>query len=225
MSEHQASGEFVELNHVLRDGMRTAPNLPEPAITPHLTREASRKIYAPGTEFTIDRISMVGGTGTYLDAPFHRHPDGADLAGVPLERTVDLPAVVVDVRGAERPAIGVATLEAFDVRGAAVLLHTGDAERFGTPEYTAAPRHLTRAAASWLVERGAALVGIDAANVDDTGDGERPAHTLLLGAGVPIVENLTGLDRLPKAGARFTAVPLRVAAFGTIPVRAFARLP
>ncbi|WP_067475170.1 cyclase family protein [Actinomadura hibisca] len=224
MNQQQASGAFVELNHVVRDGMRTAPNLPEPAVSPYLTREASREIYAPGTEFTIDRISMVGGTGTYLDAPFHRYPDGADLTGVPLERTVDLPAIVIDVRDA-KDAIGVEILEKHDVRGAAVLLYTGDAERFDTPAYTAAPRFLTRAAASWLIEQNVVLVGIDAANVDDTGDGQRPAHTLLLGAGVPIVENLTGLDLLPKTGARFTAVPLRVAGFGSIPVRAFARLP
>lgn len=72
---------------------------------------------------------------------------------------------------------------------------------------------------------GAALVGIDAANIDDMTDPTRPAHTRLLAAGIPIVEHLTGLDQLPPTGARLTAVPLRIHGFGTVPVRAFARIP
>ena len=220
-----AGGRLVELSHVIRAGMSTYPGLPGPAITPYLTREASRERYAPGTEFAIDQITMVGNTGTYLDAPYHRYADGADLSAVPLARTADLPAVVVRVTGAERPGIDVGELAALDVRGAAVLLHTGDDARFGSPAYATRPHFLTRAGAAWLVAQGAALVGIDAINIDDPSDGERPAHTVLLAAGIPVVEHLTGLGQLPPAGASFTAVPLRIEGFGTIPVRAFARLP
>jgi len=220
-----ARGALVELSHVIRAGMITYPGLPGPAITPYLTREASRAHYAPGTEFAIDRLTMIGNTGTYLDAPYHRYPDGADLAAIPLARTVDLPAVVVGVTGAAEPGIGVSALAALDVRGKAVLLHTGDSTRFGTPEYARDARFLTRDGAAWLVAHDAALVGIDAVNIDDPADGERPAHSLLLAAGIPVVEHLTGLRRLPPDGAIFTAVPLRVEGLGTIPVRAFARLP
>ena len=106
-----------------------------------------------------------------------------------------------------------------------MLLHTGDDARFGTPGYAEGAHFLTRAGAAWLAANGAALVGIDAINIDDTDDGSRPAHTLLLAAGIPVVEHLTGLGQLPPTGARFTAVPLRIEGFGTIPVRAFARLP
>jgi kynurenine formamidase len=204
--------------------MVTYPGLPGPRISPHLTREASREQYAPGTEFAIDELTLVGNTGTYLDAPYHRYPDGADLSAVSLARTVDLSAVVVRVGGAGRLGIDVGALAAQDVRGKAVLLHTGDDARFGTPAYAEDRHFLTRAGAGWLAGNGAALVGIDALNIDDIDDGERPAHTLLLAAGIPIVEHLTGLDQLPPTGARFTAVPLRVEGFGTIPVRAFARL-
>lgn len=142
-----------------------------------------------------------------------------------LEQTLDLPAVVVRVSGAAQPGIDVGSLAALAVRGTAVLLHTGDDARFGTPAYCENRHFLTRGGASWLAGHGAALVGIDALNIDDTADGERPAHTLLLAAGIPVVEHLTGLDQLPPAGARFTALPLRIQATGTIPVRAFARLP
>lgn len=220
-----AGGRLVELSHVIKAGMTTYPGLPGPEISPHLTREASRERYAPGTEFAIDRLTMVGNTGTYLDAPYHRYRDGADLSAITLAQTADLPAVVVRVTGARQSAIDVGALAALDVRGRAVLLHTGDDARFGSPAYAETRHFLTRAGAAWLAGHEAALVGIDALNIDDTADAERPAHTVLLAAGIPVVEQLTGLGQLPPTGARFTAVPLRIERFGTIPVRAFARLP
>jgi arylformamidase len=220
-----AGGRLVELGHVIRAGMITYPGLPGPTIIPYLTREASRERYAPGTEFTIDQLTLVGNTATYLDAPYHRYPDGADLSSIPLAQTVDLPAIVVRMAGAQQHGIDVGALAALDVGGTAVLLHTGDDNRFGTPAYAEERHFLTRAGAAWLAANGAALVGIDALNIDDTDDRERPAHTLLLAAGIPVIEHLTGLEQLPPTGARFTAVPLRIEGLGTIPVRAFARLP
>jgi arylformamidase len=217
---------LVELSHVIRDGLVTYPGLPAPTITPHLTRAESRTRYAAGTEFALDVITMIGNTGTYLDAPWHRFADGVDLAGLPLDRFVDLPAVLVRIVGTATRAIDANLLASVDgLAGAAVLLHTGDAARFGTPEYATDATYLTRDGAEWLVAQGAALVGIDAINIDDASDGARPAHTLLLEAGIPIVEHLTGLDQLPPRGARFTAAPPRVAEFGTFPVRAFATVP
>jgi arylformamidase len=219
---------WVELSHVISAGMVTYPGLPGPEITPHLTRAASRANYAEGTEFAIDRLSMVGNTGTYLDSPFHRYADGTDLAGLPLERLADLPAVVVRTAGSGARGVDVDALADLTVAGRAVLLHTGGDRDWGTPEYAVDAPYLTRDGAAWLVEHGAALVGIDSVNIDDIspqGGGERPAHSLLLGAGIPIVEHLTGLAELPPAGARFTAAPPRVAAFGTFPVRAYAAVP
>jgi len=218
-------GRLVELSHVIRPGMVTYPGLPGPVITPYLSREASRARYAPGTEFAIDRLTMVGNTGTYLDAPRHRFADGQDLAAISLARTASLPAVVIRVTGTGQREINPGSLAAASVRGKAVLLHTGDDARFGTPQYAQDAHYLTRDAAAWLASHDPALVGIDAANIDDTADGQRPAHTLLLAAGIPVIEHLTGLEQLPPAGATFTAVPLRVEGLGTIPVRAFAQLP
>jgi arylformamidase len=219
---------WVELSHVISAGMITYPGLPGPEITPHLTRADSRAVYAEGTEFAIDRLSMLGNTGTYLDSPFHRYGDGADLAGMPLERLADLPAVVVRTVGSGVRAVDVGALAALDVAGRAVLLHTGGDRHWATPEYAVDAPYLTGAGAQWLVDHGAALVGIDAVNIDDVSPaagGERPAHSLLLAAGIPIVEHLTGLAELPPTGARFTAAPPRVAAFGTFPVRAYASVP
>lgn len=216
---------LIELSHPIRAGMVTLPGLPGPEISPHLTREASRATYAEGTTFEIGRISMVANTGTYVDSPVHRFEGGDDLSRLPLEKLADLDAVVVRVAGSEVRAIYVETLLPYEVRDKAVLLHTGDSARFGTPEYVVDPAYLTRAGADWLVSQGVSLVGIDAANIDDMTDGTRPAHTNLLAAGVPIVEHLTGLEQLPPLGARFTAAAPRVEGFGTFPVRAFASLP
>ncbi len=219
---------FVELSHVISDGMTTYPGMVEPVITPHLTWEDSRPQYAEGTEFSLDRIEMIGQTGTYLDAPRHRYPGGTDLAGLPLERLADLPAVVVRTAGSGRRAVTEKDLEPLTVAGHAVLLHTGGDRGWGTPAYHVDPPYLTGQAAALLVERGAALVGIDSVNLDDNtaaSGGERPAHTVLLAAGIPIVEHLTGLENLPPHGARFTATPPRIVAFGTFPVRAYAQVP
>ncbi len=215
---------YVELSHVIRDGMVTLPNLPGPELAEHLSREASRAIYAEGTEFEIGRISMVANTGTYLDSPYHRYPDGHDLTGFSLDRLAGLPAVVVRVADSGRLGIDANALATYDVRGKAVLLHTGDDARFGTPEYVEDAHFLTRDGAEHLIGQGAALVGIDAANIDDMTDGTRPAHTLLLGAGLPIVEHLTKLDEVPPTGATFTATPPRIAGLATFPVRAFATI-
>jgi kynurenine formamidase len=211
---------LIELSHVIRPGMVTVPGLPGPEITPHLTREESSAIYAPGTTFEINRISLVANTGTYLDSPVHRYADGADLSQLPLDRLANLPGVVVRAPG---PAIDRATLAPYSVSGRAVLVHTGWDRHFGTEAY-AAPGHpyLTVDAVDWLVARGAALVGIDSVNVDDTRSDERPAHSGLLAAGIPVVEHLTGLERLPSKGFRFHAAPPLLAGMGTFPVRAYA---
>ena len=219
----------VDLSHPIRAGLVTYPGLPAPTITPHLTREDSRARYAPGTEFAMDVIHMIGNTGTYLDSPFHRYADGSDLAGLDLSSLVGLRAEVFhleDAWDASRRGIRSSTLADRDVRGAAVLLHTGWDRWFGEPQYGVGAPFLTGEAAQWLIDAGAALVGIDSVNIDDTeSGGERPAHSLLLGAGVHVVEHLTNLGSLPPRGARFTAAPPAVEGFGTFPVRAFAEVP
>ena len=221
----QTKRRWVELSHVIKAGMVTLPGFPVPEISPYVTREASRTLYAPCTEFAMDFLTMVGNTSTYLDSPHHRYDGGADLAGLPLDKLADLPCVVVRTAGSGTRAVDVGALAALDVAGAAVLLHTGGDADWGTPAYAEDAPYLTEAGAAWLVGHGAALVGIDAINIDQmVPHGPRPAHTLLLGAGIPIVEHLTGLDQLPPTGARFTAAPPLVADFGTFPVRAYAAI-
>lgn len=219
-------GELVDLSHPIRAGLVTYPGIPDPVVRPHLTRAASRDHYAPGVEFAIDIIEMAGNTGTYLDSPFHRYADGGDLASLRLETLVGLPAEVFHVPDAATRGIAAGLFDGRDLAGAAVLLHTAWSRHFGAPEYAHGAPFLTEAGARRLADVGVALVGIDSLNIDDTeSGGERPAHSILLAAGIHVVEHLTALDRLPERGARFTAVPPRIERFGTFPVRAFAELP
>ncbi len=215
---------LIELSHIVTAGMTTYPGLPGPEITPHLTREASRAVYAEGTEFSIDRISMVGNTGTYLDSPFHRYAGGTDLADLPLDAVADLAAIVVRLPAGADRAVSPEVLAALNPAGCAILLHTGWDRHWGTPAYGTSAPYLTGPAAQLLADRGAQLVGIDSVNIDSTDGRERPAHSILLDAGIPVLEHLTGLAGLPDTGARLHAAPVRVRDFGTFPVRAYAVL-
>lgn len=220
--EAVAERRLVELSHPIRDGMVTYPGLPGPEITEHLGRAAAEEAYGPGVTFHIGRISMVANTGTYLDSPFHRYADGADLSGTTLDRLVDLEGVVVRMAGSPDRGVDATHLAPYDVAGRAVLVHTGWDQHWGSPAYGLANPFLTAAGATWLVEQGATLVGIDSVNIDDVDDRTRPAHSILLRAGIPIVEHLRGLDQLPQQGFRFAAAPPAVAGLGTFPVRAYA---
>jgi kynurenine formamidase len=214
--------ELFDLSHTVEHGMVTYRGLPAPVISDHLGREESRAAYGGEAEFQIGRIEMVANTGTYLDSPFHRFAEGRDLSELPLSSLANLPGLAVRAAGAGTRALGPELFDGLDVRGRAVIVHTGWAARWRTEEYFEGHPFLTRAAAERLVREGAALVGIDSYNVDDTADLARPAHTLLLDAGIPIVEHLCRLEALPDDGFRFFAVPVKVRAFGTFPVRAFA---
>jgi kynurenine formamidase len=222
MTERPAARRAVDLSHVIVDGMLTHPGIPAPVISTFLTHEASAARYAPGTTFEIGRIDLVANTGTYVDTPAHRFPGGADLAELELGSVVDLDGVLVDCRGRADKAIGPEAFEGVLVAGRAVLVATGWDAHWGTETYLSDNPFLTEAAAQRLVEAGAALIGIDSLNVDSLADPQRPAHTAILRAGIPLVEHLTGLGELPTEGWRFFAVPPRIHGMATFPVRAFA---
>ena len=216
---------IVDLSHPLAPGMPSYPGLPEPSFEPFFTHaeSAARGAYAPGTTFQIAQYRLGGNTGTYVDAPFHRHPAGSDLRALPLERLVHLRGMVVAAPG--DGAIGRDVFAGRDVSGAAVLVHTGWAGRWDTGDYFRSGPFLTVDACHALVESGAALVGIDCANIDNMQDPARPAHTILLAAGIPIVEHLRGLELLPPDGFHFHAAPPAIAGGTSFPVRAYAVIP
>lgn len=213
---------FVDLSHPIESDMTTYPGLPGPVISDHLSRERSAERYSPGTTFQIGRIAMVANTGTSVDAPFHRFEGGADLAGLPLQRLAELSGLVVDATSRPGRAVDAGLFSGLALWDRAVLVHTGWDVHWRTPRYGEWHPFLSADAARALVHGGAALVGIDSLNIDDTADGARPAHTLLLEAGIPIVEHLCHLGELPAEGFRFSAVPAPVRGMGSFPVRAFA---
>ena len=218
--------ELIDVSHTVHDGMVTYKGLPAPVISDHLSREQSKEFYAPGTEFHIGRIEMVANTGTYIDSPFHRYPDGTDLAGLDLYSLANRDGLVIRTLGSPDREISVAAVASLDVKGKAVLFHTGWDARWRTEGYSDGTHpFLSGEAAESLVEGGVALVGIDSYNIDNTIPKSRPAHSILLRSGIPIVEHLCGLGELPDDNFKFFAVPVKVKNFGTFPVRAFAIVP
>ncbi len=218
------AGRFVDLSHEVEHGLVTYRGLPAPVVCDFLSREESRKIYAAGAEFHIGKIEMVANTGTYLDSPFHRYAEGLDLSELPLSSLADLDGVVVSAVETPTRAISRDAFEGLDVKDRAVLVHTGWAAHWRSEKYFDGHPFLTEDAAELLAGEGAALVGIDSYNIDDTADMRRPVHSRLLGADIPIVEHMCNLERLPPRGFKFFAVPVKIKSFGTFPVRAFAVL-
>jgi arylformamidase len=213
---------LIDVSHSIEHGMVTYKGLPVPIISDHMSREESKGRYGPDVEFQIGKIEMVANTGTYIDSPFHRYPRGKDLAHLDLEAIANLEGVVVRLEQSG-PEITEQAFSEIEVKDKAVLLHTGWDRHWRTDEY-ASGNHtfLTESGATYLAKNGAALVGIDSFNIDGTKDMNRPAHTILLGHDIPIVEHLCGLGDLPDSGFRFFAVPVKVRQFGSFPVRAFA---
>ena len=216
------SKRMIDLSQTVEHGMITYKGLPAPVICDYLSREASRQSYADGTEFNIGKIELVANTGTYVDSPFHRYADGHDLSMLRLEQLADLETVIVRALNITGRAIDYDSFKGLDVKGKAVLVHTGWAQHWRTDQYFEGHRYLTADAAKFLADAGAALVGIDSYNIDEVGYNSRPVHSTLLGADIPICEHMRGLEELPDRGVRFFAVPVKIAGFGTFPVRAFA---
>lgn len=213
--------KIINLSHIIENGMITYTGIPGPKIEDHLSREDSRQHYAEGTTFQIGKIEMVANTGTYIDAPSHRFRDGKDLSQLETASVADLDGALFHADPAAR-AILPEIFEGKDLKGKAVLIHTGWDRHWGTESYFKHHPYLTRASAEYLKSEAPALVGIDSLNIDDDTDGTRPAHTLLLGAGIAIVEHLCDLATLPDGGFKFFAVPAPVKGMGSFPVRAFA---
>ena len=220
MGTANAGTQLIDLSHRITEGMVTYPGMPVPVIGTHLSREAAEQMYAPGTTFHIGLITICTNTGTYLDVPFHRYADGHDLAALPLERVAAVPAVCLDRRDIE--TIDLTADELVGLAGHAVLVRTDHSVHFGTDAYMQGHPHLSAASAEALVAADVACVGIDSLNIDGTSTGERPVHSILLAAGIPIIEHLTGLAALSDRTFTFTAVPPKIESAGTFTVRAYA---
>lgn len=218
------SSKFIDLSHTIEDGMITYKGLPAPIVCDFLSRERSRTIYEAGTEFQIGKIEMVTNTGTYLDCPFHRYEHGKDLSQILPEQFADLDGIVIRHDWRTGQAIDADAFRQHDVRGRAVLVHSGWAVHWRSDQYFENHPFLTADAAAYLVEQGAVLVGIDSHNIDDTRGNSRPVHSTLLGAEILIVEHLCNLESLPDSGFSFSAIPPKFKGVGTFPVRALAKI-
>lgn len=218
------TSKLIDLSHIIEDGMVTYKGLPAPIVCDYLSREDSKKFYEPGTEFQIGKIEMIANTGTYVDCPFHRYADGEDLSQVDLKRFANLEGILVNAHFEKGITVGKEFFSGLKVKGKAVLINTNWSKHWRTDAYFENHPYVTEEAAEYLRDQGATLVGIDSHNIDDTRTKRRPAHSVLLKAGILIVEHLCHLDKLPSEGFRFNAVPPKFKGVGTFPVRAYAEV-
>ncbi len=219
----QTNQQLIDLSHTIEDGLITYQGLPAPIVCDFLSRKASEDHYEDGTSFQIDKIEMVGNSGTYLDSPFHRYAKGKDISELSLESVAELDAIVINAT--ETTSIGKDLFMGLDLKDKAVLVHTTWSKHWNTDKYFKNHPHLTHDAANFLKESQVKLVGIDSLNIDDISTGARPVHSILLGANILIVEHLCHLNKLPTTPFKFSAVPVKVKNVGTFPVRAFAKIP
>ncbi|WP_223292392.1 cyclase family protein [Salipaludibacillus neizhouensis] len=214
---------YIDLSHTIEDGLITYKGLPAPIICDYLSREESRNHYEEGTEFQIGKIEMVSNTGTYVDVPFHRYASGKDLSEITINKMAGLEGIMINIDQSIKE-IGEKFFYDLDVEGKAILIHTGWDRHWNTDQYFESHPYLTKNAAKYLVDKKAALVGIDSVNIDDTEGKSRPVHTTLLGAEILIVEHLCHLEELLNKRFIFNAVAPKIKGFGTFPVRAFAEI-
>ncbi len=223
---------FVDLSHVFEDrmpGFRMAgPDGVERELTarirPFLTHAESAPLYRGRAAFEITEVSFQTSIGTYIDAPFHRFPEGRDFSECAVGEFV-APGRLVDVRGLE-PGEAVppdALPDAAALRGRAVLFRFDWDRHWGGEAYRRYP-FLSPGAIDRLVAAAPAMVGVDTLNIDDAADPGRPAHTRLLDRDIFIVENLRNLGSLSGRRFRFFAVPVRARRVAAWPVRAFAEI-
>lgn len=210
----------IDLSHSISHGTRTYPSFPPVSISDYWDHE--------NEGWQISQVTFVSSSGTYLDAPLHRHADGLSVADLPLDSCVDLPGIKIDAPEAKIEA-SITAVDRADLAGKAVLIQTGWSDMWGTPEYREQGNHpgLSGGAVDYLIDAGIRLVGIDSLNIDYLASEEDDVngHNRFLETGIPIVEQLTNLASLPADGFRFFAAPLALERTGSCPVRAYAVTP
>ena len=214
---------IIDLSHTIEPGMPLfGPAAPQPDIHAWMTHEqAAESGHYRDCSCEVSEVRFVTSIGTYLDSPFHFHPNGSTVDELKLEQLV-LPGMVIDCSGiAEQEPIGPEVLNGVNVAGKAVLFRTDWSRFWGHPEYFRFP-YLSGETAVALQEGGARLAGVDFLVIDDTTNPRRPVHVHLLGHNVLIVENLTNLSALPSGDFVFHAVPVKVKGVAAFPVRAYA---
>jgi kynurenine formamidase len=205
---------IYDLSHAIENGMTYFPGDPEPRLTP----------WPVDVPWHVSELRLGSHCGTHLDAPLHLSA-GPSVDALSLSRLMGR-GVVIDVPGKQpgdhiNPS-DVLMAEPLLQQGVWLVLRTGWSRYWGSPAYFAHPSldpELAHAIVAWGVD----LVAMDLLSPDDTAGGASIVHEILLGAGILIVENLTGLNQLTAGNTyMFSFLPLKLAGVDGSPVRAVA---
>ncbi|MHB1007350.1 MAG: cyclase family protein [Chloroflexota bacterium] len=216
-------GRLVDLSYTIHPGKEQRKF----AVEMIKANQVANVPVLPGQWYIMHNVNTVSHIGTHIEVPYHINQNGADTAGVPLERLVG-EAVVLDLRGLTATAevllarMRAAAEKAGGVRrGDLVLLHTGWDRYWDQPEY-ATPPYISPTAMEWLVGEGAALVGIDTEGAEVPGSEQHVNHHIMLDKGVPHIENLRNLDALTKSRVFLFAAPVAIEGMESFPLRVVA---
>lgn len=223
---------YVDLSHYFEDNMPGFKLKNEDGtytqytakIRPFLTHEQSKPKFNGLCSFEITEISFQTSTGTYIDSPYHRYPNGKDISEISLDNLI-APGVLIDVRNRQpNESISIDVLpKGLELEGKAILFNFGYDQHWGSDYYYSYP-FLSEHIIDTLIEKKIKIVGVDTINIDDSYDLKRPAHSKLLKAGILICENLRNLSALYSTYFTFYALPIKARKVAAMPVRAFAEV-
>ncbi len=205
----------IDLTRPMQDGMEVYPGDVRGLAVEHLAK-------FPKDGYALSRFALLHAhCGTHFDSPRHFIADGADVS------EVRLAAAPIALVATDKHKIGPEELAGGDLAGKAVLIRTGWEREIGAAHYYRDYPYLTPEGARFLASQGIALLGLDTPSPDPLNSSDYPAHHILLGAGIPIVEGLVNLQSLVPGSnnAYFIAFPLKVQGMEATPVRAAALLP
>jgi kynurenine formamidase len=189
--------------------------------------EFQRRLAIEREGYLTHRICLGTHAGTHVDAPAHRIVGGMTVDHLSVLDACVGEAVLRDVTGAKHREIVQDDMKeraGACPRGGRLILRTGWSSRYGTSGYYRGHPVLSRELAELIVQSGVRLVGIDTPSVEDDSTGVE-VHTLLLGAGIIIVEGLGNLELVPEGRFFLSVAPLRLAGLDGSPARAYARIP
>ena len=196
---------IIDLTYPLSAQTVMFPGFPQPQIEPFYTIEKEGA--------NVSHINFVSHVGTHIDAPRHMLAGMRTVDELSLERLIG-EAVVLDISGRENPSlISLADLQRYEHAihpGDIILVITGIYKAYGTPAYNDNYPALACDAAEWLVKKEIAAYATDATSIEVPGSSGNPAHKIMLGSDIPIIENLCNLEQLSHPRVRFICLPLKV---------------
>lgn len=216
--------EWIDLTHEISEGIPTWDGECGFKLTNILNYEDC----ATDCKFLVQRVEMLAGIGTHMDAPAHCFPKGKTFKDLSLSTLIS-PCILINVSQEvdENYCVGIETIKKFESKygkawkNSFVIFYTGWDQFWGQPEKYRNNYNfpsVSKEVAEYLVSEDIAGIGIDTLSPDRPESGY-PVHQIILGAGKYIVENIANANLLPVTGSYIFAMPIRLSEGTEAPMR------